>query len=165
MAKLYSSWVAGHSVGIELSPSSYKRQGFGVTTSVESPLQGGPGRAWNYYHIAIPTPVIVEDKRATLHNVHYLFGSQNQAQLIEVIVYDGNDIIEHRHAYKIGDQPANFTPQFGNHTFELDAANGIDVNRDGIRWGIDLTLQFDAPRNVGAEIFFKSFGADFYHNI
>lgn len=116
MAKLFASWVPGHAVSIERPPNSFIRQGFGVTTSVEGPQHTGGAIAVNYFHIAIPTPVIVEGKRATLHNVHYLFDARRGAKLAEVIVYDGQHVIGH--------SPPGFVPPTGDHTGGLDAANG-----------------------------------------
>jgi hypothetical protein len=117
--------------------------------------------AINYYHIAIPTPVIVEDKRATLHAVHYLFDARSEAELVEVFVYDGK--------WQIGNPWAVSVK--GDHSNGLDPANGVEVDHDGINWGVGITLKFQGPiippqdPRPDPEIFFASFGADFYHNI
>lgn len=154
MAKMFSSWIAAHGVSVEHSPDRFDRKGNGVTSSVAG-AGTGSGPFNNYFHIAIPTPVIVEDRRATLHAVHYLFNVRGDAWLSEVHVFDGPSEIIPAHM--------NLHVQ-GNHSGGLDADNGVEVNRDGIAWGIGLTLKFVA-NNRNADVFFTGFGADFYHDI
>ena len=87
--------------------------------------------------------------------MHYLFDTRGTARLTEVHVFDGPSEIGTSHTQM------NIT---GNHSGGLDAFNGIEVNRDGIAWGIGLTLKFEASDRQ-SEIFFAGFGADFYHDI
>jgi hypothetical protein len=166
---MYSSWVSGHAVRIERAPIDYRLNGWGLTSSVESDQFTGEDPANNFYHVAIPTPVIVEDKRATLHAVHYLFDARDGAELVGVLVYDGVKPL-------VGsDKSGGWHPVVpgitGDHTHGLDAANGIEVNHDGILWGVGITLWFQGPRLPQGDsrprpnVFFASFGADFYHNI
>jgi hypothetical protein len=159
MAKMFASWVAAHNVSVEHSPDYFERRGWGVTSSVSgNGADLGGGRVANYFHVAIPTPVIVEDRRATLHAVHYLFDARGSAELTEVTVFDG--------PAGLPPTPVGGLHHHGNHTGGLDAGNGIEVNRDGINWGIGLTLRFDANEgDADARVFFAAFGADFYHNI
>ena len=169
MSKMYSSWVPGHIVEVERSPIDYIRNGFGVTSTVESDQFSGEDPANNFYHIPIPTPVIVEDRRATLHAVHYLFDARDGAELVAVLVYDGKNPIG-------GDpQSGGWRPVVpavtGDHSNGLDPQNGIEVNHDGIAWGVGITLWFRGPRihpgdlRPHPKVFFASFGADFYHDI
>jgi hypothetical protein len=142
------------------------RQGFGLTCPVQSPVYAD-NPAINWFHVAIPTPVIVEDKRATLRRVHYLYRTFDGAELIKVYVYDGQAPILPNHGL---DGSREVGPHSGDHTGTLDAANGIDVNHDGIAWGVGLTLLFRGPVHDAAHpalprVFFVSFGADFEHNI
>lgn len=132
---------------------------------VSSPrAEAKEGNKWvNYFHIAIPTPVLVEDKRATLTSVHYLFDARDTARLTEVHVYDGPTHIKEKIFGWDGGQQ-------GNHSGGLDASNGIPVNRDGISWGITITLKFMAevgqiPNTHNSIVYFPAFGADFHHNI
>jgi hypothetical protein len=162
MAKMFASWVPAHGVSVEHGPNYFERRGWGVTSSVAGNGsrfvdEDGTVFHFNYFHISIPTPVIVEDRRATLHAVHYLFDARGGARLTRVDVFDGpTELPSHTGLYVQG-----------NHAGGLDANNGVEVNRDGIAWGIGLTLKFEAyeAEASSAMVYFSGFGGDFYHNI
>ncbi|MEV0406084.1 hypothetical protein [Actinoallomurus sp. NPDC050550] len=159
MAKLYASWVPGYSfvaqnmgTGI-LDPRNQPfvdvnglREGFGAHYYLK------PGTNW--FHVAIPTPVIVEDRRATLGRVMVLFNVTDQFGALQAVdVWDGPNRILHRDGLSIS----------GGHSAGLDAFNTWDVNHDGIAWGVGISMLFWTASS--AEIYFASAGGDFYHNI
>lgn len=161
MAKLYASWVPGYSfVPQNMGPGALDsrnqpfvdvnglRQGFGAHYYLNESQD-------NWFHVAIPTPVIVEDRRATLGRVMVLFAvTQQFAALKEVHVWDGPNRILYRDNLSID----------GTHSGGLDALNTWNVNHDGIAWGVGISMLFSS-RETGTEIYFASAGADFYHNI
>ncbi|GAA4636922.1 hypothetical protein GCM10023196_088680 [Actinoallomurus vinaceus] len=160
MAKLYASWVPGYSCVAQsmgpptLAPNNQPfvdvnglREGFGAYYYLKE------GQS-NWFHIAIPTPVIVEDRRATLGRVMILFSVTAQfGALRSVHVWDGPNRILQRDGLSVD----------GNHSGSLDAFNTFNVNHDGIAWGVGISMLFSAPG--GAEIYFASAGGDFFHNI
>ncbi|GAB3964415.1 hypothetical protein GCM10029978_024870 [Actinoallomurus acanthiterrae] len=160
MAKLFASWVPGYSVVAQsmgtatLDPKNQPyvdvnglREGFGAHYY----LKEGHG---NWFHVAIPTPVIVEDRRATLGRVMILFSTTAHFSALQAVhVWDGPNRILQRDGLSID----------GNHSGSLDAVNTFNVNHDGIAWGVGISMLFSAPG--GGEIYFASAGADFYHNI
>lgn len=163
MAKLYASWVPGYSfvpqkMGTDVLDSNKTpyvdvnglREGFGAHFY----LNGGQE---NWFHAPVPTPVMVEDKRATLGRVMVLFATDREEfiQLETVDVWDGPNRILHRDNLSVG----------GNHAGGLDAANTWDVNHDGIAWGVGVSMRFSTGPQIRGEIYFASVGCDFYHNI
>jgi hypothetical protein len=162
MAKLFASWVPGYSVvaedmgnpplnfdGQNYSDVNGHRQGFGVIFHMQANRQ-------NWFHVPLPTPVIVEDQRATLARVMILFEFPEGASLTSVQVYDGPNLI--------------FTSPLLNTTGEhfggLDSDNTFDVSQvyqEGIQWGVGISMQVTTV--VTSDIYFASAGGDFYHDI
>jgi hypothetical protein len=92
MAKLFASWVPGYSTvaqnmggpplnwnGQNYTDVNGHREGFGVHFYLQ-------GNQANWFHVPLPTPVIVEDQRATLGRVMILFGFPQGASLQSVHV-------------------------------------------------------------------------------
>jgi hypothetical protein len=166
MAKLYASWVPGYATVPELMgspplqfPNGVLPPGFDRFTDVNGWRRGfgaffaiRAGNA-NWFHIPIPTPVLVEDRRATLGRVMILYQIEPSAVLDHVLVFDGpNGIL---------DRAVEIT---GNHIGGLDPDNTFDVNHDGIAFGVGISLHFSA-RGGDAQLRIASAGADFFHNI
>jgi hypothetical protein len=127
--------------------TSALRQGFGVTFSL--PANGG-----DWIHLAIPTPVIVEDRRATLDRVLILFDARETSALLQVHVWDGPDRILVRDGLRVE----------GDHAHSLSADNIFPVGRDGINWGCGISMFFTAGQ-IDSHVFIAGFGGDFSHNI
>ncbi|MDH6108669.1 hypothetical protein P3T36_002410 [Kitasatospora sp. MAP12-15] len=159
MSKLFASWVPGYatvpqvmgSPGLNFNGQNYTdvngfREGFGVTFHQQ-------GRQENWYHTPIPTPVIVEDRRATLVRVIVLFRLPDTATLKRVNVWDGQTEIFANNGLSIT----------GEHSLTLDDENTYDVNRDGIRFGVGVSLLISTIED--SDIFFGGGGGDFQHDI
>jgi hypothetical protein len=159
MAKLFASWVPGYSTvaqnmggpplnwnGQNYTDVNGHREGFGVHFYLQ-------GNQANWFHVPLPTPVIVEDQRATLGRVMILFGFPQGASLQSVHVWDGPNRILQRDGLNIT----------GNHACGLDPDNIFDVNHAGIQWGVGISMLVSTV--VDASIYFASAGGDFYHNI
>ncbi len=159
MNKLFASWVPGCAVvaqnmgsgtlnsgGWNFGDCNGHREGTGVTFYIG-------GGCNNWFHVPIPTPVIVENQRARLGRVMVLFNFPKTVTLDAVHVWDGpNKILE-----------KNVNMVTGDHGTDLDADNVFDVNHDGIKWGVVICLHVSALKD--AEIQFISAGADFFHNV
>ncbi len=81
----YASWIHGHSMEIEY-PDRIIWQ---VRKGYAYQLEGKPGTA-NWFHFAIPTPVIVNDVRLRIDSIilRFLTGSVD-AFVRDVHIYDG----------------------------------------------------------------------------
>src|ERR1700733_4561916 len=101
MSKLFASWVPGYAAvaqtmggttlnweGKDYTDVNGFREGFGATFF----LKGGKS---DWFHFPLPTPVIVEDQRASLSRVMVLFALPEGAGLNIVDVWDGPDRILH----------------------------------------------------------------------
>jgi len=183
MAKQFVSWVHGYAAVPEWmgpdvlqsaedatrpDPSGIPEQDFVPAFSEVN----GWRRAWgacfslvpgrdNWFHIAIPTPVIVEDRRAGLDRVMALFRI-DAGQLRRVLVFDGPNVILDRGGLAIA----------GDHTHDLvDDSNVFHVDHDNINFGVGFSLNFFSfaqpqPRqDRGADLYIASAGAIFFHNI
>ena len=85
----YASWFHGHSMQIEYPDriASQWRAGFGIT------VEGKPGTT-NWFHFAIPTPVIIDDVRLRADKVLLRFKTGSvDAFVRDVHVYDGERLI------------------------------------------------------------------------
>jgi len=158
MSKLFASWVPGCAVvaqkmgsgtlnsgGWNFADCNGHREGGGVTFYIG-------GGCNNWFHVPIPTPVIVENQRARLGRVMVLFKFPTTVTLDAVDVWDG--------PRKIFGKNVTLTGDHGN---GLDADNAFDVNYDGIQWGVVICLHVSALKDDAIQ--FISAGADFYHNI
>jgi len=159
VAKLFASWVPGYSTvaqnmggpplnwnGQNYTDVNGYREGFGVHFYLQA-------NQANWFHVPLPTPVIVEDQRATLGRVMILYAFPQGASLQSVHVWDGPNRILQRDGLNIT----------GNHAGGLDPDNTFDVNHAGILWGVGISMLVSTV--VDASIYFATAGGDFYHNI
>jgi hypothetical protein len=177
MAKIFASWVHGNAAFLEFPHTNQFPRDLVTAPRGQAPASGpafsdviGWRRAWgaffhippndvNFIHIPIPTPVLVEDLRASLARAMVLFRADPvDCFLIRVEVFDGQNSI------------ALFPPDrneelglTGDHT-ALRNENTFTVNRDAIAFGIGLTLTFRGGPN-GGDVYIASAGCDFLHNI
>jgi Family of unknown function (DUF6623) len=82
MAISQAMWVHGHSLQSENPALSVGRIGWG------GQIRGPGGQGW--FHLAIPTPVIVTDIRQRIDAAMLLFSSGSQGSIRNVHVWDGN---------------------------------------------------------------------------
>jgi Family of unknown function (DUF6623) len=169
MARLFASWVPGYAAVAEWMGNPPLQFVHDARDNGSDPIPAfsdvnGWRRAWgafftlkanaeNWIHIPIPTPVLVEDKRATLGRVMALFRIDG-GFLRHVLVFDGPNRILDIDGLDIS----------GDHTGGLDNLNTFNVNRDGIQWGVGFSLNFQAL-GTPADLYIASAGGDFFHNI
>ena len=85
----HASWIHGHSMQIEYPDriASERRTGFSLN------LEGKPGSS-NWFHFAIPTPVIIDDVRLRADSIMLRFKTGSvDAFVRDVHVYDGERLI------------------------------------------------------------------------
>jgi hypothetical protein len=118
------------------------REGFGVTLR-------GRGGTFNWFHLAIPTPVITQDVRVRLQRVFVLYVIDTWALIRNIHVWDGpRRIVAH-----------DGLAHTGNHGTWLDTQNTFNANNNLIYLGVGISvgIQFGSDANVK----FTSAGADF----
>jgi len=152
MAKFQASWVHGSSVQIEREGYfiSKRRAGYGAHFKTH-------GKEW--FHFAIPTPVFVEGKRASLRKIFVFYKTEGTAKITAVHLYDA------------GGKPFPKTfKEFkklslsGDHSTEIDKDNSwvTPVHSMGFGLGISVLVDF-GPKTTGGVpgIWFVTAGADF----
>ena len=81
----YASWIHGHSMQVEYPDRLARHERLGWGTVVE----GNPGTS-NWFHFAIPTPVVLNDVRLQADSIMVCFNVESVDAIIEnVHVYDG----------------------------------------------------------------------------
>jgi len=85
----FASWIHGHSMHVEYPDrvASERRTGFSIN------IEGKPGST-NWFHFAIPTPVLINDVRLRADSVMLCFKTHSvDAWVRDVHVYDGYTLI------------------------------------------------------------------------
>jgi hypothetical protein len=85
----HAMWIHGHSMQIEYPDrlASQWRAGFSIT------VEGKPGSS-NWFHFAIPTPLIVNDVRLRADSIMLSFRTSSVDAIVrDVHVYDGSTVI------------------------------------------------------------------------
>lgn len=139
-------WAHGHSMIIEF-PDRIKsewRAGFFIRVI-------GKQNQTNWFHFAIPTPVIVNDNRLRIDSVLLRFRSNsNRADVTNIHVYDGETKIASHDGL-------NLSPSgWGMHRFNVPS------NRN-VLWGIGISVgvRFTGSNDNQNTMEFSSAGCDF----
>jgi hypothetical protein len=98
----YASWIHGHSMQIEYPDRIANQRRTGMSFDIE-----GKGGTDNWFHFAIPTPVIINDVRLQVDSVMLCFWTESADAFVQhVHVYDGRyRIAEFNDGNWSGDQP------------------------------------------------------------
>ena len=132
-----ASWVHGNALTVE-SPENLAREGhygWGADMLIH------PGKA-SWFHIPLPTPVIVNDARTSLHRVFLLFKSES-GSIRNLHVYDGSS------------KPQEFNDLLlqGEHRLSLDAENTFVLEKPHtVVWGIGISFYFVADVGFDTQI-------------
>ncbi|MGH9765904.1 MAG: DUF6623 family protein, partial [Blastocatellia bacterium] len=139
---IHASWIHGCAIDVEFPErlTSMRRMGF------YSLCEGQPN-SFNWFHFAIPTPVIVDGRRLRLDSVMLIFHTDADVAVTNVHVWDGDSRLQAYDGLSLS----------GAHPFER-----FDVLDRSVRWGICVSV---GVRFVGASqphrIAFVSAGGDF----
>jgi carbonic anhydrase len=148
MAGAQASWVHGSSVQIEREGYfvSKSRAGYGAHFRTH-------GKEW--FHFAIPTPVIVDGKRASLKKVFVFYRTEGTAKITAVHLYDAGG-----KPFKEFDNLA----LSGDHSTKIDNDNSwaTPVHPMGFGLGISVEVDFGPATTGGVPgIWFVTAGANF----
>lgn len=90
MSLMHAAWIHGHAMEVEFPDRIAREQRAGFYYRIE-----GRTGTDNWFHIAIPTPVIVHDQRLKAGSVLLRYRSAGGAIVTAVHVYDGEARIAH----------------------------------------------------------------------
>jgi hypothetical protein len=147
---MYASWAHGNALTVE-SPENLMRVGYlgwGAHMQVRESKS-------TWFHIPIPTPVIVGGKRTSINRVFLLF--ETEGTIDKVHVYDGPSKIEE----------FNNLSRQGNHLLTLGNRNTFPLTfPHNVKWGIGISFFFTATggfegSSAGSRLILGSAGADF----
>lgn len=140
-------WVHGTAVQTEREGYHINLNRVGWGTKISS-----HGEEW--FHFAIPTPVIFGGKNSELQKAFVFFKTTMSAKIINVHLYDG------KKKFKVF-EGLNLS---GTHDDKLDKLNTFQVNSVHIKFGLGLSVNVDfgksTPQGVPS-ITFAAAGADF----
>lgn len=148
MAKIQANWI--HGTAVQLEKEGYfiskARTGFGAVFRTH-------GGQW--FHFAIPTPVIVDSTRSTLKKVFVLFKTEGSARITSLHLYDGAKKFASFDGLSLN----------GDHSQSLDPNNVWLPNPPHemlFGLGLSLHVEFGNPTPGGVPgIWFMTAGADF----
>lgn len=145
----HALWVHGHSAKIEYPDrvDSIEYKGNSVR------IQGRPSTR-NWVHFAVPTPVIVDDRRMQPTGILFRYKNSGSGSVVAVHVYDGeNQIATDESPW----ETASLTVDNSWTYFIL----GFDLTqRLSVEWGIGISIQIRFGRG-GGEVEFEAAGCDF----
>jgi hypothetical protein len=123
-------WIHGTSANVEnpnsLIPNGIVRRGSGTSFFAHS-------GSFNWFHLAVPTPVYVDDQRPLLSKV-FVFYKLTSGSIKSVHLWDGPSRVRTLDGLDL----------HGDHSVAIDDANG---------WGIDplLTIRYGLGISVGVQ--------------
>lgn len=161
-----ASWIHGNAVVAEEPEKvNVKHMGWGTELFFVTGLGRPPAKSW--CHIAIPTPVIVNDVRLKVQKLFLLFKTGQHAAIDDIHVYDGPNRIatwdvvagSNYSARRTGDHSKGID---GQNTFTLDAPHEVN-------FGLSISFTF-APVTVSGglipdlegKLLVTTAGADFF---
>ena len=141
---VHAMWIHGTSIAVEYPDRIESMQRAGFYTRLI-----GKANTTNWFHFAIPTPVIIDLDRKTIGNVMLRFRTSKTAVVREVHIYDGEK--------KIGSHLGlNLT---GNHLFERFGVAHKPQVQYGI--GISIGVSFGSGLSASRSMDFVAAGCDF----
>lgn len=147
MSKKHALWVHGTSVQMEREGYFVSKQRAGYAALFRT-----HGKEW--FHFAIPTPVIVNGQDSKLQKIFVLYRTEGTSKIVRIHLHDALKTIE------------TFTnlSLSGNHSAKLDKYNSFKISPVHIRFGLGISIfvDFGPPTKLGVPgIRFASAGADF----
>jgi hypothetical protein len=146
MAKLQAFWV--HGVNVQMEREGYfiskRRYGFGAKFNTH-------GGEW--FHFAIPTPVILDGQRSSLKKVFVFYKTEGTAKITAIHVYDAGKKIKAFDNLSLS----------GDHSRKIDQYNSWSFTQT-IYFGLGISVHVDfGEKRKGSVpgIMFTTAGADF----
>lgn len=147
MAHKQAFWVHGTSVQMEREGYFISKQRAGFAAIFKT-----HGKEW--FHFAIPTPVMLNNKDTTLKRIFVFYATKGTAKITNIHIHDAEETIE---AFK------NISLS-GEHSTKIDEFNVWEIPSVHVKYGLGISVRVDfgPPTKLGVpEIRFTSAGADF----
>lgn len=139
---VHASWTHGHSVHVEVPGNLELERLYGFY----SMFRGKPNTT-NWFHFAVPTPVIVSNRRLRLDSIMTLFWTDPNVYVHAVHILDANTYLKRYDGLNLS----------GSHWFER-----FDVLDNRVRYGVGVSIGVKFTSNEGGRrILFGSCGGDF----
>ncbi len=139
----HAMWIHGHSMQIEYPANINSTWRAGFYIRVE-----GKKNTTNWFHFAIPTPVIVDNRRLRAESVMLLFKTSPNAIVNEVHIFDGDTVISSH-------KNLNLAGNIGPKRFMIE-------KRPEVKWGIGISIGVRFGSSSGSRrMEFISAGCDF----
>lgn len=134
---LHASWIHGNDVTVENPENLLKIGHFGWGKDVSIT----PGKA-SWFHIAIPTPVIVADTRTKIQKLFLLFETES-CEIRNVHIWDGPNRI----------QTFDGVHLKGKHRTGIDATNTFNLSAPHtVLWGMSISFFVQAAIGIDSPI-------------
>jgi hypothetical protein len=154
---LEASWVPGYVAIPEIPGPSRLRQVnnipftdlLGYRVGGRAIFRLGYGQD-NWFHFAIPTPVIDDGVRVRLDRFFVLYAAQPGVHVLAAHIWDGPN---RKQVYNF-----DYT---GNHSTAIDAQNSWAGGGDLVYWGVGISILVRNNGSADANIDFTSAGVDF----
>ena len=145
MSLAHAMWTHGHSMQVEFQDRVFSITRTGYCVAVE----GKPG-SQNWFHFAVPTPVIVDDIRLKAQSVLIRFKcGSSDAYVNAVHVYDGEGKIAEFNSLSLN--PTDWTVQ-----------RFVVPNPPAIQWGLGISIGVGfGVENMSHGILLSAAGCDF----
>jgi hypothetical protein len=149
MSILQAMWVHGTSVQIQREGYYINKTRVGWGTEISSQGENG-----EWFHFAIPTPVIFDGKDSILQKAFVFFQTTMAAKITEVHLYDGKKKFFEFKGLNLS----------GKHDDKLDSSNTFFPTPVHIKYGLGISVMVvfgkSTPTSVPT-ITFTASGADF----
>jgi hypothetical protein len=151
----YASWIAGYSAIAQRPDAQITRLGFEGLYHFD-PLKS----VEDWFHFAIPTPTVIQSKRASIWRVMFLFNATHDSAIDQVDLWDGRNQIHSEKRHIGGDHSdsivdgQNIIAPWGN-----PPRHGPDII-----WGLGVSIHAIAGADPG-DVHFVSVGADFLADV
>ncbi len=147
MATTQAFWVHGTSVQME-------REGYFISKqrAATAAIFRTHGKEW--FHFAIPTPVILNGKDTTLKKIFLFYKTQGTAKITDVLIVDAVKAIKSFSNLSLSD----------DHSTQIDKDNSWDISPVHVKFGLGISVHVDfgPPTKLGVpEIRFTAAGAYF----
>jgi hypothetical protein len=143
---IQAMWAHGHTLQIEFADRIQSARRFGSSMSIE-----GRQNTENWFHFAIPTPAIMNDRRLRTGSVLLRFRtSSDNAYVHAVHIYDGESRIAAHDNLRVS--PRAWSLQ------RFDVPNDPEI-----RWGLGISIgvRFQSVTPADNRVEFSSAGCDF----
>lgn len=161
----YASWVHGNALTLE-TPNNIliMRRGHGTEMQFAFSLGATPAGTW--CHIAIPTPVIVNDVRMNVQKLFLLFRAGQHASIDNIHIFDGPKRIL---ALDVVPGGSSSERREGNHANLIDDRNTFSLPAPHeVSFGISISFTFKpvalntASVDPEGKLLVTTAGADFF---